>query len=300
MPNPLADPAWAIRYWRPDSRLGAYVSGYHDFRLTLDEGRRQADTFFPGWANVRFTFDAGPWSIKIGRRMFDPVPENAVFGPTSHSGYSDAGSGRLVGFGLTPAGWARFFPRADLSKFADRVVALEPLLPDCDSLRHALGGAADPSIVLDDYLLARLEGQPVENPHIAPLMAALGDPLIVSVPQLCTRLQLTQGQVLRLAKAAFGFAPKLLLRRARFLRALDALETIDRGQWKDAAAVAGYWDGSHFLRDCHLFLGQALGDYLKMPRPINRASRQLRAQVLGAPMQSLHQSATTATPAQQL
>ena len=289
MAEHFADAAWEIRYWRPDTRLAPYVSGYHDFRITLDGTQRQTDTFFPGWANIRLTFDAEPWSIKIGRRIFDPVPENALFGPTSHARYSNAGSGRLIGFGLTPGGWARFFPHSDLSLFADRVVPLERLLPDCIDLRSALAEAADVQAALDSYLLDRLKVQTPDNPHIAPLMAALGDPAIVSVAQLSCRLNLTAGRLLRLAKASFGFTPKLLLRRARFLRALDVLEAVDRGHWQDAAGWAGYWDGSHFLRDCHLFMGQPLGDYLKMPRPINRASRALRSEILGAPMQSLHQ-----------
>ena len=289
MPKTIADAPWEIRYWRPDPGLAHYVSGYHDFRIALDQVQRQADTFFPGWANIRLTFDAQPWSIRIGRRMFDPVPDNALFGPSSHAGYSDAGSGRLVGFGLTPAGWARFFPRVDLSLFADRVVPLERVLPGCADLRRMLGEAFDVPAVFDRYLLERLNGRSLENPHIAPLMTALGDPMIVSVPQLCDHLNLTSERLLRLAKATFGFTPKLLLRRARFLRALDVLETVDRGHWRQAAGRAGYWDGSHFLRDCHLFMGQPLGDYLKMPRPINRASRALRSEVLGAPMQSLHQ-----------
>ena len=289
MPEPRADVPWTVRYWQPDPGLARYVSGYHDFRIALAQGQRQTDTFFPGWANVRFTFDAERWSIRIGRRMFDPVPDNALFGPTSHAGYSDAGSGRLVGFGLTPAGWAQLFPRVDLSLFADRVVPLEHVLPGCADLRRMLGETCDVPAVFDRYLLERLSGGSLNNPHIAPLMAALGDPAIVAVPELCSRLDLTSGRLLRLAKANFGFTPKLLLRRARFLRALDVLETLDRGQWRDAAGQAGYWDGSHFLRDCHLFMGQPLGDYLKMPRPINRASRALRSEVLGAPMQSLHQ-----------
>jgi AraC-like DNA-binding protein len=285
----LAETAWAIRYWRPDARLAPYVSGYHDFSIIVPHGKRQLDTFFPGWANIRMTFDAQPWSIKIGRKIFDPVPENALFGPTSHAGYSNAGTGRLVGFGLTPAGWVQFFPNKDLSRFADQIVGLETILPDCANLRHALEAAPDVPAVLDAYLLGRLQPQAPENSQIAHLAAVLGDASILTVQQLSIRVGLTPGQLLRLAKVAFGFTPKLLLRRARFLRALDALETVERGHWKDAAAQAGYWDGSHFLRDCHLFMGQPLGDYLKMPRPINRASRQLRAQVLGAPMQSLHQ-----------
>ncbi|MGN6818692.1 MAG: hypothetical protein ACTHJR_08475, partial [Sphingomonas sp.] len=114
----------SVDFWLPAPALRGYISGYHRYELTRAHcDDRFNDVFFPAWPNIRFTIDAEPWSVTLGRRTVDPVPEAAFFGPSSHAGYVSAGSGTLIGIGLTPAGWARLHG-GDLSRFADRVVPL--------------------------------------------------------------------------------------------------------------------------------------------------------------------------------
>lgn len=276
-----------VDFWRPDPRLAPYVSGYHRYVLGGD-GTRRSDVFFPSWANIRFSFDADPWSIAIGRRKFDPVPDNAFFGPSSHAGYVDAGRGTLVGIGLTPLGWARLHG-GDLSRFADRVVELGMVSPVWRGLRDAVTAAPSPAPVFDACLLTQLDEGAPDNPAIPIIAGRLLDPTIDKVADLGAGLDLTDRQVARLSRVIFGFTPKLLLRRARFLRALDGVRATERGLWMEAVRHAGYWDGPHFLRDCNLFLGMSLGQFMSMDRPINRASIRMRNDVLGASMQSLHQ-----------
>jgi len=277
-----------VDFWLPAVELRGYVSGYHRYRLTRDpREERFNDVFFPAWSNIRFTLDAEPWSVRLGRRMFDPIPNCAFFGPTSHAGYTSGGGGTLVGVGLTPAGWARLHG-GDLSLFADRIVALDQVFPDLASVCAEIGRVKDLAGYFDRVLLARLAASPPESPAIETILARLLDPAIDRVADLASGLGLSERQVARLTRTCFGFTPKLLLRRARFLRALDAIRETDRGSWSGAIHDAGYWDGSHFLRDCHAFLGQSLGDFMAMPRPINRISMRRRDEVLGAPMQSLH------------
>ena len=136
---------------------------------------------------------------------------------------------------------------------------------------------------------AHLKDEPRERCAVDTIAARLLDPAIDRVADLGVGLGLSDRQVARLTRTCFGFTPKLLLRRARFLRALNAIRGADRGSWASAARHAGYWDGAHFLRDCHAFLGVSLGDFMAMPRPLNRLSMQRRDEVLGAPMQTLHQ-----------
>lgn len=281
-----------VNFWLPAPELRGYVSGYHRYDLTRSPGEeRVEDVFFPAWSNIRFTLDAEPWSVRLGRRSFDPIPDCAFFGPTSHAGYTSGGGGTLVGIGLTPAGWARLHG-GDLSLFADRIVALDQVFPDLASLRDEIGRVDDLAGYFDRLLLARLATSPAESPVIATIVARLLDPAIHRIADLTEGLGLSDRQVGRLSRTCFGFTPKLLLRRARVLRALDAIRTTDRGSWTGAIHDAGYWDGSHFLRDCHAFLGRSLGDFMAMPRPINRISMRRRDEVLGAPMQSLHHPET--------
>lgn len=59
----------------------------------------------------------------------------------------------------------------------------------------------------------------------------------------------------------FGFAPKLLLVRARFLAALEAFR--QSGLRFDSVLAFGYFDSSHFLRDANRFLGTTPRRYLE-------------------------------------
>jgi len=93
----------------------------------------------------------------------------------------------------------------------------------------------------------------------------LADPDTLSVAQLCADLSLTQPRLSRLTLKLFGFRPKLLLRRARFLRTLTALDHRPSAQWRDFIDPS-YVDQSHFIRDCHAFIGMAPSHYLAMMR----------------------------------
>jgi len=96
--------AFDVDYWLPDPRLGDLVSGYHRYAVTLGPGERHLDVFFPAWANIRFRVAGEHWRMRLGENRFD-VPDAALFGPTSHAGYSEGESGTVVGAGLTPLGW---------------------------------------------------------------------------------------------------------------------------------------------------------------------------------------------------
>ncbi len=45
----------------------------------------QVDWFLPATANVRVAFAADPIEVRIGRRVFSPLPQASLFGPTSHA-----------------------------------------------------------------------------------------------------------------------------------------------------------------------------------------------------------------------
>ena len=285
--------AIAVEFWQPAPALRRYVSGYHRYVLRrAPDAEPFRDVFFPSWANIRFSLGAEPWSLALDRRRFDPIPDSAFFGPSSHAGYVTAGSGTLIGLGLTPAGWARLHG-GDLSRLADRVVALDEVFPGWSVLHGRLAAGASPSTLFDGLLTQHLGHAALESPAIDVILARLLNPAIEKVADLGEGLDLNGRRIARLTRTCFGFTPKLLLRRARFLRALDAIRATDRGHWTRAINDAGYWDGSHFLRDCHLFLGRSLGEFMAMDRPINRASMLRRNEILGATMQSLHKPMIT-------
>ena len=285
----MADSEIAVQFVLPAPELRRFISGYHFYTLSYPADHVHHDLFYPAWGNVRFYASDASWRISIGDRVFDPVPRAALFGPTSRMSASASGAGILIGAGLTPLGWTRFV-RAEAANYADRVMALGEAMRNSDDLAPAVLGASDASIAaaaMDEFFLQRM-GPPGRNDaRIEAMHRLLAEAPPIRVDDAAAQIGLHPRAFLRLALSAFGFRPKLLLRRARFLRTLTRLEEEPEASWLDVLDP-GYHDQSHFIRDSHEFLGMAPGDFLRLPRPINAASTRLRRAMLGAPAQALH------------
>jgi AraC-like DNA-binding protein len=217
----------------------------------------------------------------MGGRTVDPVPSVAFVGPTSHAGYIAAGSGALVGVGVLPVGWAQLFG-GDVSRYANRVVPLAQLDPGAGLLASALH-STDPKSAFDEWLEVRASRRPPPDPRIARLYALLHDPAITRIEAIAEELETPARVLAALARFNFGFTPKLLLRRSRFMRALSAVLS-NPGESSHLLTEAGYWDRSHFLRDSHLFLGCSVREFLKRRGPLNQVAMRVREQVIGAPV----------------
>jgi len=279
----------AVQFILPAPDLRRFVSGYHFYALNYPSGHIHHDLFYPAWANVRFYASDANWRIGIGDRVFDPVPKAALFGPTSRASVSASGAGMLIGAGLTPLGWSRFIP-APAADHADSIMALGDVMPNSDDLAPAVleaPDAASAAAAMDAFFLARLGRPGRHDARIEAMHRLLADSPPISVNDAADQLGMHQRAFLRLALSAFGFRPKLLLRRARFVRTLTRLEEQPEANWVDVLDI-GYHDQSHFIHDSHEFLDMAPGDFLRLPRPINAASTRLRRAMLGAPAQALH------------
>lgn len=284
----LGDDRLSIWYAPPAPHLARYITAYDAYEARLAPGEQRADVFPPAWAAIRFCSRPVNWGVRIGRRQFDPGPPDALFGPTSHAGLSRFEAGRMIGAGLTPLGWARFIGR-DAWRFADRVTSLDSIWPErAGRLRAALEAADDPAAAFDGFftdLLARTEP---EEEAVGRLFPLLLDPGVVGIGDLVERMGMAQRPLARVSTTHFGFTPKLLLRRARFMRALVRMLQVERGGWKELVVAAGYHDQSHFVRDCQLFLDMPMSAFVRRPKPLFETSLRLRAAVLGTAAQALH------------
>lgn len=284
-------PAYRADFWLPALPLRGLVSGYHRYVVDPGAGRRHRDLFYPAWGNLRFHRAAEPWRVAIGERHYE-VPTAALFGPTSHATDSDSAGGTMIGAGLTPLGWSRLIG-ASADTVADAVVDAASLLPEAEALGSALLAGADVAESFDRFFLTRVGRPSRDDALIEAIHRALLEEDPASVDALASRLAISTRTLHRVARAAFGFAPKLLLRRTRFLRSLTALAAAP-----DAAGAAvidaSYHDLPHFIRDSHLFLGMTPGEFLRLRKPLNDASSRKREEVLGAPAQALHAPATVA------
>ena len=284
-----------MRYWKPAPALAGLVSGYHLYAVEVTGAEPHRDVFQPGWANLRFLLTRETdWRIRLGGGAWQSIGECALFGPTSVVAWSKSGSGVVVGAGLTPLGWSRM-SSVPAAEWANKVGGCAAVLgADVAALRTLLLGAASDDalpVLLDAFLIGALGRAGKLETAIGRLDQALLDPGVDTVAALAERVGLTPRSLERLAARAFGFAPKLLLRRARFLRSLHAIRLADAAD-RSAAIDAGYTDYSHFVRDAHEFLGMSPQAFLKLDNPLFVQSAKLREQVLGAPAQALGSGGT--------
>lgn len=289
-PRPLFD----VDFWTPDPRLDGLVSGYHLYSVDLPAGERHHDIFFPAWTNIRFHVAGDFWRVKLGERGFD-VPRAALFGPSSCAAYSESERGTVVGAGITPLGWYRLTTR-HAADFADRIAPAEELLGErIAALSEAAHAPVDELKRRFDAVFLRLMAQPrADEARVAQVHRDLMDAPRGGVGEMAERLGLSHRTLNRIARTAFGFGPKLLIRRARFLRSLMALRDDMSETWASRIEPS-YYDHSHFNRDAQEFLGMSPGEFLRMPKPLNEASARLRTRILGAPAQALLQPRLTAT-----
>ena len=275
-------------YAKPAPHLARYITAYDAYRSRIGPGEEAVDVIPPGWAAIRLTLTPDRWAARIGPRCFDPLPYDALFGPTSHATSTRFGPGRVVCAGLTPLGWARFVAR-DASRFADRITPLAGVWPERAAvLRAAVEGTDDHKAAFDAFFTDLLERTEPEDEEIGRLASLLLDPAVATITGLTERLNVDARHLGRVSTRHFGFTPKLLLRRARFLRVLIRMLQVERGKWKALVIQAGYHDQSHFVRDCQLFLDMPMTAFVRRPKPLLEASLRLRAAILGAPAQSLH------------
>ena len=278
-----------MRYWRPAPALAPLVSGYHLYAIDPGLGARQRDVFQPAWPSLRFTFGTGDWCVRQPGDPWQRVDLCSVFGPSCRVTWSESGPGLVVGIGLRPRGWARWAgPMA--SEWADRVGDPAGVFAfDVEVLRGEVAMVEDDAgipVLFDKFLQAHPVPADESEAIVSKVEAALLDPEAHTVAELAQRIGISARSLERLSLRAFGFTPKRLMRRARFLRSLHAVA--DAPVAARATAIdPHYTDYSHFVRDAQHFLGMSPQAFLKLDTPLLKQSLALRRQVLGAPAQAL-------------
>ncbi|MBX3563316.1 MAG: hypothetical protein KF730_01950 [Sphingomonas sp.] len=286
----------AVRYMRPDPRLMPYISGYHAYAAGRIGGGPYHEWFFPGWANVRFRLASAPWQLGYGDAAPEEVPEMVLFGPSRSGAHSISQGGHLVGFGVTPLGWHRLF-RDPAQRFADRLTPLDGLWPAARPMQDALRDArttADVVRIFNAHLLGALRPASPDEALIARLFDLLVEDHDLDLRKAAVAMGCSPQKLRRISIAHFGFPPKILLRRSRFLKSLVAIVGTEPGQWSQRIS-ASYFDQSHFIRDSHYFLGMKPGAFLALDRPLAMLSIKARQAALGAPFQALHRLGASST-----
>jgi AraC-like DNA-binding protein len=278
----------SVRFALPAPALRRFITAYYVVDIPAGQGPLE-DLLHPEWANIRFSL-SGRWATRIGGVDHDPAPAAALFGPTSTAGIVRGEAGSVLGVGLLPLGWARFIA-APASQMADKVAPLATVLGErADEILAALRQAPDDAarVAILDALFGELDAAgPALEPVLLKAHERLLDPAVDTVAALAAALDLSPRHLTRLSLRMFGFPPKLLIRRQRFLRTLHALR-----EHPDAALGDliddGYFDQSHFVREFHLFMGMAPSAYFALPHLLLGPAARERMAALGTSYQGLH------------
>ena len=276
--------------WPASDDLAPYISGYHLYAVGETGGEPHRGAFEPAWASLRIAVTEGSeWRVRPARGEWLSPPPVSLFGPSSLLIWSESEAGILVGAGIRPRGWLRLFrrPACDWADRIDVAPAFGRRTPAAIRDQFCKLSQDDDVPRLFEALFRSLLRPPsAADDAIARIEAALVDPAIETVDELARITRLHVRRVERLALRAFGFPPKLLLRRARFLRSLHAMRAAGRGEGS-TAIDPGYTDYSHFVRDAQDFLGMSPRAFLEINMPLLKRSLALRKAVLGTPAQAL-------------
>ena len=279
-----------MRFCTPAGVLARYFTSFYVAEITVADGGRITDLLHPEWGNLRFHCGDYPEAeTHTGMRVAGTA--FPATGPSSHAVRFSVGTTRLWGIGLLPLGWATFVesPAADL---ADTVSdgARDPAFANFRSLADSLFGPEpdeDAELArLTAWFEARLGVVLPDEARINALHAALVDPEVSTVAELVERTGASQRTVERLCDRAFGFPPKLLLRRQRFMRSLAHFMLDPSLKW--IGAMDGhYHDQAQFIRDFRRFMGMTPRQYAALPHPVLDAFVNARLRDAGSPVQTM-------------
>jgi AraC-like DNA-binding protein len=281
----------AVRFALPAAGLRLYITTYYRTEFRCAPGDAIEDYLHPEWANLRF-LNGTPAEAAIGSDPMRPSPDFAVTGPTSYATHFRVGSGRSWGIGLLPLGWASLF-RVEAGNYADRFVdgrrdpAFAAFAPLAAALAQSSGDYAEELALIESHLAKLFHEMLPADPAILALNNALVDPEMITVADLTARLGLQVRSLERLSRRAFGYPPKLLLRRQRFLRSLSRFMLDPSLNWLGALDYH-YHDQSHFVRDFKRFMGMKPSAYARLDKPLLTAATRARMEIAGAAVQGLH------------
>jgi len=268
----VKDGAIEVRIYNLGQRLQDYFSALYFFEIDLPDGGSVADCHYPDWAGLHFLADGEGHEVGLGDDAPQIYPNCVANGPTSRAMHVKLRHSRSWSLGLSPVGWARY-ACGPASAIANKVVdagnhpAFENLAPLLDIVRQDVDDPDGTADAIKDFLC---QARPERNPHeaqVVALHAALRDPAIGDVEGLVEEMGVSRRTIERLASRYFGFSPKLLLRRQRFLRSLGKFKRDPQRNWS-ASLDSQYVDQAHFVRDFRSFMGMTPSEYAQMPHPL--------------------------------
>ena len=176
----------------------------------------------------------------------------------------------VLGISFRPGGAAPFLGMP-AGEVRDLHVSVEDLFGiGARHLREQLLGAdgSQQFQILENWLVAQADGRLTQHPAIAYALTEFsGVPHTRSVSDVTDRIGLSPRRFIELFDAEVGLTPKLFCRIKRFQQAIRIAHKAEVIDWADLAAMAGYYDQPHMIRDFQEFSGLNPSAYLKQRGP---------------------------------
>ncbi|MEP2735059.1 MAG: helix-turn-helix domain-containing protein [Erythrobacter sp.] len=272
----------------PPSEFDGCFTSFYLFDLKVEDGGRIEDYLQPEWSGLRFFAGETPIST-----LGDHSVSGARFvatGPSSLPSNFQVGTARMWGIGLLPLGWSRFMDvdAADLANIGgdgEKLPAFQKFAGLCDVL-------CDASYSEDDQIAAMIDGmRKLMKPNrdeskIMRVHKALMDVKLTSVAEFAGEVAMSVRTLERVCSRYFGFPPKLLMRRQRFMRSLTTFLLHQGSNWTEAMDEH-YHDQAHFTREFREFMTMNPTEYAALDHPVLAAFMAARARDFGSPAQTL-------------
>lgn len=244
-----------MRAEQPGAAMAGIVARYDSWMTEADgDGVLM---LLPGLARLCLPVGDGEAKVTIGARRAVVLEGPVLITPTSLPIRIEASAIEVVLVTLTPAGLASI-GRTGLT--SNRVVPLTTITGQAmagllagaaeEALARGLRGTLDPAMSL---LVGATTLDAEEGAIVAGFGRLIAAGAVMQATEAAARLDVPAHILRRTITRRFGFPPKMLLMRARFLRVLARMRA---GERDVVAAIRGeYYDQSHFLRDGNRFLG---------------------------------------------
>ncbi|MEL7199174.1 MAG: AraC family transcriptional regulator [Pseudomonadota bacterium] len=268
------------RNYKPSAKLAPYVRDYYIFQAPLPEDHVIEDFLLAETAFVRCLIK-GDW------RGGDAPEEFARGGLALFSGANSkpykvrlTGSLDNVGIAFRPGGWRALFVQSH-TEFADDVFNLADVWGHLgDTLFHEAARASDDAekiAVVEDVLIRRLDHVGVHefDEAMAKFERFSRQDSTIRIDDAADQIGLSVRQMERRCKYHFGFTPKAVLRRSRFLDMAAAMRGFSSPS-EQALAELRYFDDSHLNKEFKQFADMTPGQFKEAITPLQTAGLKFR------------------------
>lgn len=276
------------RFFAPPPRFENCFTTFYQLHLDVDDGAAVSDYLQPEWGTVRF-FAGGTPTGSIGHSSIAGA-RCAVTGPSSLPLKFEIGSSRMWGIGFLPLGWARFIdsPASDLANMVANGEQ-HPAFSRVSGLSEVLCDPSASDKEQYDAIVATMDAamRPGrDEAKIQQVHRILMDDDLASVAEFAKRSGMSVRTLERIARRYFGFTPKLLMRRQRFMRSLTHFMLHKGARWTDAMDEL-YHDQAQFSREFRQFMTMSPSDYAALDHPLLDSFVEARARIWGSAAQTL-------------